>query len=189
MLGFEDEVWFSRFATPHVQTWTARGPLRLETRCASNNDKEPQALACYGLLRADTGEMMLRFVQGRPVSRVTIAFLRWLSDRLGAQGKKVLVLVWDNARWHTSGEVRRWIKAHNKKVKKAAKRHKAPAKRACRILLCPLPTRSPWLNNIEPKWKHGKRNLLQNDRTLSFQEIKHRLSRYYKCPLLKPIKQ
>jgi len=35
-------------------------------------DPDPVAIACYGLLRADTRQMLLRFVDGRPVSQVTI---------------------------------------------------------------------------------------------------------------------
>jgi hypothetical protein len=41
--------------------------------------------------------MLLRFVEGRPVSAVTTAFLAWGSDRLAAQGLTTLFLIWDNA--------------------------------------------------------------------------------------------
>ena len=40
---------------------------------------------------------MLRFVAGRPVSQVTEDFLAWACDRLAAEGKRALLLVWDNA--------------------------------------------------------------------------------------------
>ena len=46
--------------------------------------------------------MHLRFVLGRPVSQVTIDFLEWLCEQVQAQGKRVLVLIWDNASWHGS---------------------------------------------------------------------------------------
>jgi len=62
-------------------------------------DVAPKALACYGLLRTDTHEVLLRFVDGRPVSRVTTAFLAWLCQRLAAERKRVLVLLWGNASW------------------------------------------------------------------------------------------
>jgi len=181
VLGFEDEVWFSRLAQPHLHTWTGDKPLRLEAKSVEKDDPDPKALACYGLLREDTGEMMLRFVEGRPVSKVTIGFLSWVTRRLAQQGKRVLMMVWDNARWHTSREVRQWVKAHNRRVKTTRK--------GCRILVCPLPSKSPWLNNIEPKWVHGKKNTLDKQRTLSAQETKQRLSRYYKCKLFKPLRQ
>ena len=185
MLGFEDEVWFSRLAQPRLHAWTGSGtgdkPLRLEAKEIEKDDPDPKALACYGLLRGDTGEMMLRFVQGRPVSKVTIGFLAWMTKRLAQQGKQVLMMVWDNARWHTSREVRQWVKAHNRRVKTTSK--------GCRLLLCPLPLKSPWLNNIEPKWMHGKKNTLEKQCTLSAHETKQRLCKYYKCKLLKPLSQ
>ena len=57
----------------------------------------PKALACYGMLEAESGRMHLRFVSGRPVSQVTIDFLEGLCEQVQAQGKRVLVLIWDNA--------------------------------------------------------------------------------------------
>src|SRR5262245_44352859 len=30
------------------------------------------------------------------------------------QGKKTLLIVWDNASWHISREVRQWVRAHNR---------------------------------------------------------------------------
>ena len=38
---------------------------------------------------------------------------------LEAAGKKVLLLIWDNASWHVSKEVRRWLGRHNREVKKS----------------------------------------------------------------------
>ena len=49
-------------------------------------------------------EVWLRFVDGRPVSGITTRFLSWCSEKLEALGKKVWVLVWDNASWHISKE-------------------------------------------------------------------------------------
>ena len=42
-------------------------------------------VACYGVLRTDTQGMLLRFVDGRPVSAVTTQFLQWVTDRLAAE--------------------------------------------------------------------------------------------------------
>ena len=36
-----------------------------------------------------------------------------------------------------------------------------------RIVPCPLPIKSPWLNPIEPKWVHSKRKVVEPDRLLS----------------------
>lgn len=106
MLGFEDEVWFSRLAQPRLHAWTEAEPLRLLEKEGGKDDTDPKAIACYGLLRQDTGQMLLRFVAGRPVSSVTTQFLEWLATEMAAAGKTALLLIWDNARWHTSQEVR-----------------------------------------------------------------------------------
>ena len=45
---------------------------------ATKNDPDPKALACYGMLSADSGRMYSRFVSGRPVSKVTTDDLEWL---------------------------------------------------------------------------------------------------------------
>lgn len=186
VFGFQDEVWFSRLAQPRAHSWTPGEPLRLyakekEKARQPKEKKEPEALACYGLLREDSGDMMLRFVEGRPVSEVTIAFLEWAAATLAAQGVRVLVMAWDNASWHLSAQVKTWITEHN--------RQKKQAQTGCRLLVCPLPVKSPWLNAIEPKWVHGKRNTLEPRRKLSAAELQQRLCDYYNAPLLPCIRQ
>jgi transposase len=143
-------------------------------------DPEPKAMACYGLLRADTQGMRLRFVAGRPVSAVTTQLLAWLTERMAAEGKTALLLVWDNASWHVSQAVRAWLKMHNRRVKQAG---------GCRVVVCPLPIKSPWLNRIEPTWVHGKRAIAEPERKLCADELKHRICAYYDCELLAPIAQ
>jgi hypothetical protein len=92
VLGFADETWWSRLARPQLHAWSgAEGPLRLQQLQAQKDDPEPKALCCYGLLRADTDAMLLRFVQGRPVSQVTEDFLEWVCERLAAEGRKALL--------------------------------------------------------------------------------------------------
>ena len=61
--------------------------------------------------------MLLRFVDGRPVSGITTQFLDGCCARLAAKGKTALLLVWDNASWHVRTAVRGWITAHNRAVK------------------------------------------------------------------------
>ena len=51
-------------------------------------------------------------------------------------------LIWDNASWHVSHEVRTWIRAHNRAVKQTGQ--------GVRLVPCLLPIKSPWLNPIEP---------------------------------------
>src|ERR1043166_8290201 len=114
VLGYADEVWWSRLAQPHLHAWTEEQPLRLVATPATKGDSEPKALACYGLLRADTNQIWLRFVPGRPVSALTTQFLRWCCRRLQRQGKKALLMIWDHASWHISREVHQWLRAHNR---------------------------------------------------------------------------
>lgn len=182
MLGYEDECWWSRVTDPGMHTWAAEeAPLRLPSKEDAVPKGEPKALSCYGLWLPDAklpdrpgGRMLLRFVSGRPVSAVTVPFLEWVSQELQAAGKQGLLLVWDNASWHGSAQVRGWLREHNRQVK-------GGEKVGVRIVVCPLPKRSPWLNPIEPKWLHGKRNVAEAERVLGSDELMARVHAYYDC--------
>jgi len=147
---------------------------------AGRDDPEPKALACYGLWLPEPARTSLRFVGGRPVSAATCAFLAWAAGQLAAEGVRVLVLIWDNAPWHVSREVSAWIRAHNRRAKRDG---------SCRLLVCRLPSKSPWLNPIEPRWAHGKRAIAEPERKLTGGELKRRLCDHYRCPLLPPLAQ
>jgi hypothetical protein len=178
VLGFEDEVWWSRLAQPQLHSWmpTDRG-LRLVEPTLPPHDPDPKALACYGLLLRATPstpeQVWLRFAAGQPVSGLTTQFLAWCCDKLAALGKEALLLIWDNASWHKSREVRRWILAHNHRVKEQ--------RQGVRLVPCRLPSKSPWLNPIEPKWVHGKRAVVEPERLLSATELEARVYTYYAC--------
>lgn len=181
-MGFEDEVWWSRVALPSVHAWSEDGePSRLCQRSVAKDDPDPKAISCYGLYLPElkgggVGETWLRFVDGRPVSGISTRFLAWCSERLRARGKEALVLVWDNASWHVSKEVRQWIGEHNRRVKKGEKR-------GVRIIRCQLPKQSPWLNPIEPKWMHAKRRVFRADGVLlSAHELAERVCAAFGCP-------
>ena len=180
VLGFADEVWWSRFTQPALHAWTPSQPVRLIEQEPRKADPEAKALACYGLLRTDTAQVSLRFVDGRPVSGLTIAFLEWVLTQLRAAAKKALLLIRDNAAWHVSGQVRNWLRAHNRQAKCTGD---------VRIVVCRLLTRSPWLNPIEPRRVHGKRAIVEPERTLSAQEVKERICDYYGCEHLAPLAQ
>jgi hypothetical protein len=185
LLGFEDEVWWSRLAFPALHSWAADdSPLRLVEQTVAKSPTDPaaarKAIACYGLLVRDYAPdaavpeaMWLRFVAGRPISAITTRFLAWCAERTAAHSKTALLLIWDNASWHISKEVRAWLRAHNRQVKASGQ--------GVRILVCPLPTRSPWLNPIEPKWVHGKRAVVEPDRLLPIPELEERVCAYYRC--------
>jgi DDE superfamily endonuclease len=176
-LGFLDETWWSRLARPALHAWAdAAQPLRVVEQTVAKDDPDPKALAGYGLLlrRAELAEQVwLRFVDGRPVSAVTIQFLAWCCTKLEALEVRVWVLIWDNASWHVSKAVRAWIRAHNQQVKQQG--------HGVRILSCYLPVKSPWLNPIEPKWVHGKRAIVQPDRLLSAHEVADQACAFFGC--------
>ena len=179
-LGFQDETWWSRLAQPNLHTFSpADAPLQLEQKQIAKDDPDAKALACYGvLLRGQAGvadRLWLRFVDGRPLSSLTTQFLAWGSAKLAEEGKTAWLLVWDNASWHTSKEVRAWVRQHNHQVK-------AGNARGVRSVLCFLPSKSPWLNPIEPKWVHGKRRVLEADRVLSADEVEQRVCATFDCP-------
>ncbi len=150
---------------------------------ADKHDPDPKALACYGMLSGTSSHMHLRFVSGRPVSQMTTDFLEWLCEQVQAQGKSVLVLIWDNASWHVSKQVRTWLREHNQTVQQETHTGKARV----RLIPCWLPTKSPWLNSIEPKWVHGKRAIVEPARLLTAQELKPRVCDYFGCELVAPL--
>ena len=170
VLGFADEDWWSRLAQPDRHTWAEGKPLRLQEMTRPQADPDPKAVACYGILRADTQEVLVRFVEGRPVSHVTTAFLTWVCEWLQVDGNKALLLVWDDASWHLSKEVRGWIRTHNRQAKPAG---------GVRIVVCQLPIKSPWLNRIEPHWTHAKRAVVEPGCLLSKAELISRICSYF----------
>lgn len=174
-----------------MQAWAPSGePVRLVERPPDSDEEEPKALACYGVYLPSRAEeeassdeeaesdMLLRFVEGRPVSGLTTTFLEWVCERLDERGTDVWTLIWDQASWHTSHEVQTWIQQHNKRMKQEG---------GVRILACQLPSKSPWLNPIEPKWLHGKRAICEPDGTLSPEDVVERVHAYYECSRVEPI--
>ena len=70
---------------------------------------------------------------------------------------------------------------HNREVKRTG--------HGCRLLACRLPSNSPWLDPIEPKWAHGKRAVVEPERRLAAAELKQRLCGQYRCQLRQPLAQ
>jgi hypothetical protein len=102
-----------------------------------------------------------------------LEFLGWCAQKLQQRSKKALLLIWDSASWHKSHQVRGWIAAHNYEVKASG--------RGVRIVPCLLPTKSPWLNAIEPKWIHGKRKIVEPERLLGAYELADRVCGAFGC--------
>jgi transposase len=144
-VGFLDETCFSRLARPALHSFSEAGePLRLIEQSVAKDDPDPKAISCYGPYVPELEKVWVRLVDGRPVSSISTRFLSWCCQKLQAAGKKVWVLIWDNASWHISKEVRGWIASHNRGVKNGGQ--------GVRIISCLLPKKSPWLNSMEPKW-------------------------------------
>jgi len=173
-LGFEEEVWWSREAQPQRHTWCEEAPFHLVETQVAAKDPEAKAMACSGLYLPQCQQRLWRFVWGRPVRAVTWLFLAWLTTYVAAQGQRTLVLMWDHASWHSSQEVRQWIRAHNRTVKQRG---------GCRLLRCRLPSKSPWLNPIAPQWVQGKRAVSEPVRTLAVAELRQRICTYDNCAL------
>jgi transposase len=179
VLGFEDEVWWSRLAQPRMHAWTDGPPMKVQVLKADDDDPDPDAICCYGLLRNDTGRVIVRFVEDRPVGDVTIQFLSWASETVAKEGKKVLIVVWDEASWHRADAVSVWVRGHNEGARQAG---------GVKLVICELPVASPWLNNIEPCWTHAKKAIAEPDRKLTAHEITSRVCEHFGCELLPYLK-
>jgi transposase len=170
VVGFLDEVWWSRLARPPLRAWSAGDPVKMHVLSRPEDDPDPIAICCYGLLRQDTDRVMLRFVEGRPVGDLTAQFLNWVCEQLRAEGKSRLVVIWDVPSWHSGRPVSDWLEEHNRGVKRDG---------GVQIVLCPLPVKSPWLNNIETRWGPAKRAILEPDRLLTAQEVVSRVCEHF----------
>jgi hypothetical protein len=148
---------------------------------ADRDDPAPKALACYGLRPPARERVLPRFVDGRPISPVTRAFLARVAEQLAAEGVRVLALIRDDASWHISRAVRDRIGTRNRAAERAG--------RGCRLLVCRPPSESPWLNPIEPKWVHGKRAVVEPARKPTGIELRRRLCDHYRGQLLQPLAQ
>lgn len=176
-VGFPDECGWSRVTTPAMHAWSEKQQaLKLRDKAQELPKEEPKALACYGVWFARSEEMRLRFVEGRPVSAATEEFLEWVAGERYRQGKRAVFLVWDNASWHVSQRVRAWLRQHNRAVKRGEKA-------GARLVVCPLPSRSPWLNPIKPKWLHGKRAIAEPNAVLDEVELMARVYEHFACPV------
>ncbi len=72
-----------------------------------------------------------------------------------------------------STAVRTWIGRHNRAVKQGTAR--------VRLVVCPLPSKSPWLNPIKPKWMHGKRRIVEPALLLTAAEIAEQVCDCFGC--------
>ena len=167
---WEDECWFSRLAQPQLHSWTADKPLRLVERTRAKEDPEPKALSCFGAVRVDNEQVYLYFHEGQPNSGQAKIMLQWLLQEARQAQKRVVVVIWDQASWHKSQEIRQWVQEYNRQAKQQDD---------VRLLVWRLPTKSPWLNPIEPRWVHAKKAVVEPNGTLTATELKQRVSAHF----------
>ena len=153
---------------PRLRTFSERGePLRIPIRPAPA--PEPQkAVAVYGVLRHSDREVRVLCTHGQPNGQRTQTFLRWLLREASRRKKKWLLVIWDNASWHKC--LKRWAATYNRRAAKSGN---------TRVLLFFLPSRSPWLNPIEPHWLHCKRAIYSVDQTPTPQELMETVHLYF----------
>ena len=175
MLVDQDECWFSRFAQPQMHAFaTAEDNLRLVQREPETGESD-KAVACYGAVCDQTKERFFSFADGQPNSEKSIVFLSTLLAMAKKRGQRVLVVIWDRASWHKSKKVIRWVRQHNRQVKQENE--------SVRLLTCLLPTKSPWLNPMEPIWLHAKRKVVEPNGDLSVKVLKERLCAHFRTNL------
>jgi hypothetical protein len=166
LLVDQDECWFSRFAQPAMHAFAeADDNLRLVERTPPKNEPD-KAIACYGAVCQHSEERWLYFAEGQPDSDKTISFLQALLAVAQRKSKRVLIVIWDRASWHASKQVKQWVRHHNRQVRQEG---------GVRLLTYLLPSKSPWLNPMEPIWLHSKRKVAEPDGPLSVNVLKDRL--------------
>ena len=133
--------------------------MHLLEKEARKDDPEPGLSLLLWALCARVGRDLAEIRRRSAGERHNHTVSRVVLREAPAEGqKKALLLVWDNASWHKSHQVREWIIVHNRQVK--------ASERGVRIVPCPLPIKSPWLKAIEPQWIHSKRKVVEPDRLL-----------------------
>ena len=172
-LMYEDESWFSRYAMPRLRSHGPRGErTRIPLREASGFQPK-KAVAVYGALTIPEKRICIRCMDEQPRSETTWSFLGNLVDYARRNHRRWLVVIWDNAGFHKSKRLMEWIRRHN--------RAQSDRSDGVRIVPYRLPTRSPWLNPIEPHWLHCKRAAYSVDTTPTPKELKRSVYRYFEA--------
>jgi transposase len=123
----EDETTIKRFP-PLRRQWQPVGEQRPVMVPESNED-----FTLYGTLDLTSGATHARaYEKGR--SDYTIQYLESVLEKTTGR----VLLIWDQAKWHTSKKVRRWLEKHD------------------RIETHLLPVRSPETNPMEDLWRELK---------------------------------
>ena len=168
MVVYQDESWFSGNPKPVGQYGRPNHPQ------AAAVEKPPHqckgAWVLYAAYEALTGQVH-RYYAPRCNQTQVRQQLEALLGHYQAAGKRVLVVIWDNASWHTAKALRRWYYGYNQQAKRAGH---------IRLLLVPLPSRSPWLNPLEPVFGQAKRHVVGGRIVPQPSRLKQKTERYFK---------
>ena len=161
-----DQSWFVRWPY-RFWAWACKDePLRVAKRW----NEEVDTTALYAALDDQTQEAFLRWAEGQPNSERTVQFLEALMAYWTKKGKRFLVLFWDKASWHTSKRTQAWIRSYNRRAKREG---------LTRLIVCQLPTRSPWLMPLEPIFGWVKRQVLGNRLFETVAKLQAAVERYF----------
>ena len=139
---YQDESWFS--GNPRlVRGWV--GPLR-KGRVAILQDKLPGFWVLYAAMDVEDRQVHRYYAKGCNNKQVKKQLL-YLLKHYEQLGKRVLIVIWDNASYHTAGRLRRWFRRYNRWAKCEGR---------IRLLVIRLPKGSPWLNPMESIFTHTK---------------------------------
>ena len=131
----QDETLF-RSLPPLRNMWMRRGQqVRVPTPLQNDT------LCLYGALELDTGHMVTSYSFERPDSDTTIAYLE---DLLSEYPEQDIILIWDQATFHTSQATEAWLAEHD------------------RLQVYLLPKYAPQLNPLETLWQHLKNRVAAN---------------------------
>lgn len=142
-----DQSWFSRWPYRY-RAWASRHAF---PRVAQRWSEPVETTALYAALEEESQEAMVHWAEGQPNSAETMRFLEMMMARHQILGRGFVVLFWDRAPWHTSRETRRWVRAYNRRARREG---------LTRLLVCDLPTRSPWLMPLEAVFGWVKHHVL-----------------------------
>ena len=161
-----DQSWFSRWPY-RFRAWAAKDtPLRVAQRWSEKVD----TTALYAALDDESQEAFLRWATGQPDSEETVEFLEALMAHCTQTGLRFIVLIWDKASWHTSRRTQGWIRAYNRRAKEEGH---------TRLIVCQLPTRSPWLMPLEPIFGWTKHQVLGGRLFQTVAQLHTAVERYF----------
>lgn len=167
MVVYQDESWFS--GNPKPVRHYGRPSQPHARAVAKSAQKLKGAWVLYAALEVVSGKVQRHYAPRCNQTQVRQQ-LEHLLQHYQSERKRVLVVLWDNASWHTAKALRHWYHRYNQQAKREG---------GIRLWLVPLPSRSPWLNAIEAVFGQAKRHIVGNRRVHPPSRLKQKTERYY----------